>query len=79
MFNLRGPELAIVLIVSLVAALVPIFIAYFRRTDNRRVVLVVALLTSWSCLGWIVAMVLAATGRPQPAGGGATPVGGGDG
>lgn len=73
--NLRGPEIAIWLVISLTMALIPIFIAYLRRTDNRRLVLLVALVGSWTCLGWFVAMILSATGRPEPAAGPA----GGDG
>lgn len=67
--NLRGPEVAIWIVISLLAALIPIFIAYLRRTDNRRLVLLVALLGSWTCVGWLVAMVLSAIGRPESSAG----------
>lgn len=69
MLNLRGPEIAIWLVISLTLALIPIFIAYLRRTHNRRLVLLVALLGSWTCLGWFVAMILSANGRPEPSAG----------
>lgn len=55
-----GLALAIV-----VAAVVPIWIAYGRHTSNRRAVLLVALLTSWTCVGWVAAIVLAAVGKPE--------------
>lgn len=55
-----GLALAIV-----VAAVVPIAIAYVRKTMNRKAVLLVALLTSWTCVGWVAAVVMAATGKPE--------------
>ena len=55
-----GLALAIV-----VAAVVPIWIAYGRHTANRRAVLLVALLTSWTCVGWVAAVVMAAAGKPE--------------
>lgn len=65
MGNLRGWEWLIIVAVALLPAIVPIAIAYGRRTTNRTAVLLVALLTSWTCAGWIVAVVLAAVGKPE--------------
>ena len=63
--NLRGPELLILLVIFLLPAVVPIAIAYARKTTNRVTVLLVALLLSWTCVGWIVALVLSLTGQPE--------------
>lgn len=54
-----------ILTVALLPAIVPIGIAYVRRTTNRKAVLLVALLTSWTCAGRVVAIVLAAIGKPE--------------
>lgn len=65
MSNLKGFEWLILLAWALVPAIVPIAIAYGRKTTNRTVVLIVALLTSWTCVGWIVALVLSIVGKPE--------------
>lgn len=64
--NLRASELVILVLVSLIPALVPIVVAYARQITHRRAVLWVALLTSWTFVGWIVAMVLSIVGSKQP-------------
>lgn len=61
----RGSELIVVLAFALIPAVVPILVAYLRRTTNRRAVLLVALLTSWTCVGWVAAVVMAAIGKPE--------------
>lgn len=48
-----------------IAAVVPIAIAYARRTTNRKAVLLVAVLTSWTCVGWVAAVAMAAVGKPE--------------
>lgn len=63
--NLKGFEWLILVALALLPAVVPIAIAYARKTTNRTVVLLVALLASWTCVGWIVAVVLAAVGKPE--------------
>lgn len=63
--NMKSSELLALLAVVLLPAIVPIAIAYVRRTTNRKAVLLVALLTSWTCAGWVVAIVLAAIGKPE--------------
>ena len=55
-----GLALAIV-----IAAVIPIAISYARRTTNRKAVLLVAVLTSWTCVGWVAAVVMAAVGKPE--------------
>lgn len=65
MANLKGFEWLILIAWALVPAIVPIAIAYGRKTTNRTAVLIVALLTSWTCVGWVVAIVLAAIGKPE--------------
>lgn len=65
MTNLKGFEWLILVALALVPAIVPIAIAYARKTTNRTAVMIVALLTSWTCVGWIVAVVLAAVGKPE--------------
>ena len=70
----------VAVLVLLAAAAIPIAIAYVRRTTNRKAVLLVALLTSWTCVGWVIAVVLAAIGKPetsvehQPTGPGSLPL-----
>jgi hypothetical protein len=64
-FMMKSSELLVLLAVALLPAIVPIAIAYVRRTTNRKAVLLVALLTSWTCAGWVVAIVLAAIGKPE--------------
>ncbi len=61
----QGFEFIIFFGFSLLPALVPITIAYVRRTTNRMGVLLVALLTSWTCIGWAIAVTLALIGRPE--------------
>lgn len=63
--QLRGWEWLILLPLAVVPAVVPITIAYIRHASNRVAVLVVALLASWTCIGWIAAIAMAATGRPD--------------
>jgi hypothetical protein len=63
--QMRGWEWLIVIALSVVPAIIPIAIAYGRRTTNRVAVLIVALLTSWTCVGWVIAVVLAAVGKPE--------------
>ncbi len=77
---MKSSELLVLLTVALLPAIVPIAIAYVRRTTNRKAVLLVALLTSWTCVGWVIAVVLAAIGKPetsvehQPTGPGSLPL-----
>jgi hypothetical protein len=65
MGNLKGFEWLILVALALLPAIVPIVIAYARKTTNRTAVLIVALLTSWTCVGWIVALVLSIVGKPE--------------
>lgn len=55
----------VAVLILLAAAVVPIAIAYARKTTNRQAVLLVALLTSWTCVGWVVAIILASIGKPE--------------
>ena len=55
----------ILILGALIPALIPIAIAYIRRTTNRTAVLIVAILTSWTCVGWVAAVVMAAIGKPE--------------
>jgi len=61
----QGLEFVIFMAFSLLPALVPIVIAYLRRTTNRTMVLLVAVLTSWTCIGWAIAVSMALIGQPQ--------------
>lgn len=65
MGNLKGFELVVLAPLALLAAAIPISVAYIRRTSNRVAVLIVALLTSWTCVGWVAAVVMAAVGKPE--------------
>jgi len=63
--QLRGTEWLILVIAWLALAIIPILIAFLRRTTNRKAVLLVAVLTSWTCVGWVAAVILAAVGKPE--------------
>ena len=60
----QGFEFLIFIAFSLLPAIVPIAIAYVRRTTNRKAVILVAVLTSWTCIGWGVAVTMALIGKP---------------
>lgn len=62
---LRGYEWLILIAAGVLPALVPIVIAQVRKTTNRTAVVIVALLTTWTLIGWVAAVVMAATGRPE--------------
>ncbi len=64
----QGFEVVIIIAFSLLPAAVPIVIAYVRKTTNRTAVLLIALLTSWTCIGWAIAVALATTGKPEDPG-----------
>lgn len=57
--SMKGWQWLILIALSLLPAAVPIVIAYVRKTTNRTAVLLVALLTSWTCIGWVAAVELA--------------------
>ncbi|MDI1290426.1 MAG: superinfection immunity protein [bacterium] len=61
----RGFDWLVIAMIAIAPALVPIVIAYARNTTNRTAVLVIALLTSWTCIGWAIAVAMASTGRPE--------------
>ena len=60
----QGFQLLIFVGYALLPALIPIVIAYARNTTNRTAVLLIALLTSWTCIGWAIAVAMATTGKP---------------
>lgn len=49
----------------IIPAAIPIAIAYIRKTTNRTAVLLVALLTSWTCIGWVAAVIMSVVGKPE--------------
>ena len=64
-FNLRGPELLVFFFIFTLPAIAPIVIAFVRRTTNRIAVLIIALLLSWTCVGWVVALIMSLNGTPE--------------
>ncbi len=66
MGTLKGFEWLVLILIIVVPAMVPITIALIRRTTNRTTVILVALLTSWTLIGWVIAIVLASIGKPEP-------------
>ena len=61
----QGFDWLVIALLAVLPALVPIVIAYARNTTNRTAVLLIALLTSWTCIGWAIALAMATTGRPE--------------
>lgn len=61
--SLLVPVAAVLVMVA--AAVIPIAIAYARRTTNRKAVLLIAALTTWTCVGWVAAVAMAAVGKPE--------------
>lgn len=60
----QGVDWLIIIMLAMLPGVVPIVIAYARNTTNRVGVVLVALLTSWTCIGWAIALAMATTGRP---------------
>jgi hypothetical protein len=60
----------ILLALALATYFVPTFVAMMRNGANVSAVLLVNLLTGWSVIGWVAALVMACTGqrRVPPAG-----------
>lgn len=62
------------IIVLVLIYILPINLAWTRRTVNRGAVLVIDLFLGWTFLGWVVALAMAAGGakdsapRPEPKG-----------
>jgi hypothetical protein len=50
-----------VIVVTLVVYFIPSIVAYAREHHNRLAILVLNLFLGWSFLGWVVALVWAAT------------------
>jgi hypothetical protein len=63
----QGVDWLVIAMLAVLPALIPIVIAFARNTTNRVTVLLVALLTSWTCIGWAIAVAMATTGRPEKA------------
>jgi hypothetical protein len=57
----------ILLVVILALYLVPTYVAMMRSSANVSGVFIVNLLTGWSVIGWIAALVMACTGQRRPA------------
>lgn len=55
----------IFLIVGGFVYVLPILVARSRKTVNKGAVAVVAVLLGWTCLGWIIALAMAAGGTTE--------------
>ena len=47
--------------------LAPVIVAVARENRNRNQVIIVDLLTGWTGIGWVVALVMAFQAKPVPA------------
>ncbi len=56
----------IVIVAYILFCLIPAFIAHERNHDNKSAILVLSILTGFTCIGWIIAMVWAFTSNTQP-------------
>ncbi|WP_185994164.1 superinfection immunity protein [Streptomyces benahoarensis] len=59
-FSVLGPVAAIVVaVLALVVFLLPTYVAFHRKADERWIVLVVNVLFGATFVGWVVALILA--------------------
>ena len=57
--------LAVLLLIGVAFYFIPTVVAIARRSSNTVAVVLINVFLGWSLIGWIVALVLAATGGPR--------------
>jgi hypothetical protein len=68
MSQLRGWEWVLTLLVWAAMAAIPIVIVYARKAANPIPTVLVSILTSWTCVGWVVALIMSVASKKADSG-----------